>query len=339
MFLFAPARRGARQRRKLQVDQFVDHGEFHIVQHCAACKLVFGGAEDANYRGFLACIPVHVSQGLGPQIAGLRHYNRYRPILEFEALLPKRQPSVNEALGLGGTLLGSRIRETRLQYGITGKQKRGKTQKTRKEPADHYRYTTATLPSDVHLRTSRTGHRVVFRVRFATCTRQTPHPTRLARKVPAWECALLACASTLAFRGERSAAYWSTPLAPLRLKRQPAPPQLPPFHSASRFPGEDVETGCGWKPEGGGCTERQQQQSRPGQGSERSAHYSYGEGRWHDRNSVTLGAVPRRQPPHRGRPAFCGGGRNLLSRHRVVSLRGKSQGRSDSLHFVQNPQE
>jgi len=97
-----PIGRGVSQRSQRQVDQFVDHRQFHVFHRGGTGHLVIGDRHHVDDSGLTVRIPVDVAQGVGLQVARVGGIHRELPVVKVEALLPECQPRVEELRGGGG---------------------------------------------------------------------------------------------------------------------------------------------------------------------------------------------------------------------------------------------
>lgn len=104
MFFVAAAGFTARERGEFQVDQFMNDGEFNIVQRGMEGKPVIRRVEHTNDSGSLILIPMNIAERVGPKIGRMDGKDGDLPILQMQTLLPKGQLLRDELFGEGFAL-------------------------------------------------------------------------------------------------------------------------------------------------------------------------------------------------------------------------------------------
>ena len=98
------AARKLRERgREFQVDQFMDHGELHVIKHVLEWHAVISRVEYADDGRLLIVVPVDIAEGFGLEIALAREDDGDVPLPQSEASLPEPKLLGNKALGDNGT--------------------------------------------------------------------------------------------------------------------------------------------------------------------------------------------------------------------------------------------
>ena len=105
VLLRATAGAAARQRGQVQVNQFVDDGEFHIVQHRGGRKRIVVSRKHRDISLLAIQVPVDISKRLRFQGRGVDQVNLDLPVVQIQTLLPGLKGLVDEAFGHSLALL------------------------------------------------------------------------------------------------------------------------------------------------------------------------------------------------------------------------------------------
>ena len=81
------------------MDQFVDYGELHVVEHIATTHSVVGSIEHLNERVVLVWKPLNVTESVRPQIAAMRTHDGNFPLIQVQPLAPHVEAIDDKSFG------------------------------------------------------------------------------------------------------------------------------------------------------------------------------------------------------------------------------------------------